>query len=156
MIKHRREITQNDNTANLKDNRIAFLKERIKISVFVALLYLLLSLLHVGCPIKYVSGISCPGCGMTRAWLSLLHLDFRAAFHFHPLFIIAPILIFLFLFEAFIKPKYYKLAMGAIISLFLVVYIIRLIFNNNEIVNIDIRSGIVIKLIYHIIVGGFK
>ena len=45
-------------------------------------------LLGITCPIKYVTGISCPGCGMTRAWLSLLRGDTAQAFAYHPLFLL--------------------------------------------------------------------
>jgi hypothetical protein len=37
------------------------------------------------CPTAFFLGIPCPGCGMTRAALALLHGDLRAAFGFHPL-----------------------------------------------------------------------
>jgi hypothetical protein len=37
------------------------------------------------CPMASSLGIPCPGCGLTRATLSLLHGDVRAALHFHPL-----------------------------------------------------------------------
>lgn len=50
----------------------------------------LLSLLGIGCPIRYFAGVSCPGCGMTRAWLEALQLDFAAAFAYHPLFWLVP------------------------------------------------------------------
>lgn len=43
------------------------------------------------CPFLFLWGIPCPGCGMTRAFLALLHLDFAAAFYYHPLF---PVVIF--------------------------------------------------------------
>ena len=33
----------------------------------------LLLLTGVGCPIRYVTGIPCPGCGMTRAAYLLMH-----------------------------------------------------------------------------------
>jgi hypothetical protein len=39
-----------------------------------------------GCPFLLVTGIPCPGCGMTRAILSALRFDFTAAFGYHPLF----------------------------------------------------------------------
>ena len=39
----------------------------------------------IGCPILYVIGIPCPGCGMTRAVLACLRLDFAAAFRYHPM-----------------------------------------------------------------------
>lgn len=37
-------------------------------------------------PYKYITGISCAGCGMTRAWIALLHFDINTAFMYHPLF----------------------------------------------------------------------
>lgn len=40
----------------------------------------------IGCPIKYVTGISCPSCGMTRAWYSVFQGDMQKAVYFHPLF----------------------------------------------------------------------
>jgi hypothetical protein len=36
------------------------------------------------CPFKALTGIPCPGCGMTRALLSLAKGDFQGAFHFNP------------------------------------------------------------------------
>jgi len=44
------------------------------------------------CPMAGVLGVPCPGCGLTRATLALLHGDVRGALHFHPLvFVIAPL-----------------------------------------------------------------
>jgi Protein of unknown function (DUF2752) len=37
------------------------------------------------CPMAGSLGIPCPGCGLTRATLALLHGDVRAALRFHPL-----------------------------------------------------------------------
>ena len=52
-----------------------------------------LAALGIGCPIKFITGISCPGCGMTRAWLEALRLDFDAALAYHPLFWTVPIVL---------------------------------------------------------------
>lgn len=38
------------------------------------------------CPSATMTGIPCPGCGLTRATLSALQGNFAEAFHFHPLF----------------------------------------------------------------------
>lgn len=38
-----------------------------------------------GCPFKRVTGIPCPGCGMTRAVRFLLHGDVASATAMHPL-----------------------------------------------------------------------
>ena len=49
-----------------------------------------LYLLDIGCVFRLMTGIPCPGCGMTRAWLAALRLDFAAAFAYHPLFWVVP------------------------------------------------------------------
>ena len=44
------------------------------------------------CPLASSFGIPCPGCGLTRATLALLHGNVRAALHFHPLvWLLAPL-----------------------------------------------------------------
>ena len=45
----------------------------------VIALYVALHLIGITCPIKYLTGISCPGCGMSRAYICLLRLDIRGA-----------------------------------------------------------------------------
>lgn len=48
--------------------------------------------LKLPCLIQYFFHIPCPGCGMTRAVLAALRLDFAAAFQLHPMFWSLPIL----------------------------------------------------------------
>lgn len=44
------------------------------------------------CPFKRLTGLNCPGCGMTHAFIGISHLDFRSAIKFNlfslPLFTI--------------------------------------------------------------------
>jgi uncharacterized protein DUF2752 len=37
------------------------------------------------CPFRLLTGLPCPGCGLTRSLVSLLHGDLSAAVFFHPL-----------------------------------------------------------------------
>ena len=46
-----------------------------------------------GCPFRNLTGIPCPGCGMTRAWFAFLRLDILTAFHYHPMFWSVPVLL---------------------------------------------------------------
>lgn len=107
---------------------------------------LLVYLLRIGCPIKFITGISCPGCGMTRAYYSLLHLDFKNAFYYHPLFWALPIIILLILFKDKINPKAFNFILWFIILLFLVIYVIRL-FSNNSAVIFEPSNSLIFKLI---------
>ncbi len=40
------------------------------------------------CPLALFAGLPCPGCGLTRATLALLHGDMGAALRFHPLVLV--------------------------------------------------------------------
>ena len=49
------------------------------------------------CPVKAITGLDCPGCGITRALFSIIELDFIRAIHNNLLiFILAPVLLYYF------------------------------------------------------------
>ena len=53
---------------------------------------------YIPCPIKFLTGFYCPGCGITRMILSILKGDLYQAFRYNPLvFILMPFIIFYFL-----------------------------------------------------------
>lgn len=59
------------------------------------------------CPFKFFTGLDCPGCGGQRALHAALHGEFRQAFSYNPLFLIAiPYVTLGILFEWF-RLKYY-------------------------------------------------
>lgn len=62
-------------------------------------------------------GVACPSCGMTRAYISLLHGDIYRAFYFHPLFWAVPFLLIFFK----NKKCFYFIA-----ALFFIVWIVRM------------------------------
>lgn len=52
--------------------------------------------IHLFCPIHKVLGVYCPGCGATRALLSLLHGRWMEALSYNPFFILSlPLLCYL-------------------------------------------------------------
>lgn len=130
-----------------REKPMDIVKSRLLLSLLILVFYTFLSLFNAGCPIKYFTGISSPGCGMTRAVLAALRLDFKAAFYYHPLFLLTPFMYFLFLFDFLFPPRIYKITWIMIIVIFLITYFYRLIVTKSDIVNIDIMSGIVLKLI---------
>lgn len=70
-----------------------FWRKILKISFVFVLVYSILYLLDTSCLVKYLIGIPCPGCGMTRATICALRLDFVKAFQYNRMFWIVPILI---------------------------------------------------------------
>ncbi len=51
-------------------------------------------MISTGCIIYRMTGICCPVCGTTRAWLYFFAGDFINAFAFNPFFIVIPFFIF--------------------------------------------------------------
>lgn len=50
----------------------------------------------VECPFHAITGLLCPGCGVTRMCIALMQLDFHAAFYYNQLiFILLPFFMFL-------------------------------------------------------------
>ena len=67
-------------------------KKELWITGFVLLICGLLLVFRPDCLIYSLFHIPCPSCGMTRAWIAALQLDFAQAFSFHPMFWSVPIL----------------------------------------------------------------
>ena len=56
-------------------------------------------LFQIPCPFLYFLHIPCLGCGMTRAYIRLLHLDIAGAFAMHAMFWSVPVLGLYYLFD---------------------------------------------------------
>ena len=123
------------------------LKEALPAICAVALIYLILYLAGIGCPIKFLTGISCMGCGMTRAYLSLLRLDFAGAFRYHPLFPIPVIAAILFLFRSRISQKIVKLLLFTTIVLFSIIYLLRILDPSDTVVVFEPANGAIARWI---------
>ena len=69
-------------------------KIAISIIAIIFLLLVVLKIIKVPCIFHEITGLYCPGCGITRMIISILNLDFYQAFRYNPLvFILSPLLI---------------------------------------------------------------
>ena len=118
----------------------------------VALFYIALYLITgEGCPIKCMTGISCPGCGMTRATFSALTLHFDRAFYYHPIWILPSAWVVLYLCRDRIPKTLYKAFAWVTILLFGIVYVLRMIDGSEPIVVFEPQNGIYFRLVRSVI-----
>ncbi len=113
----------------------------------VAAVYAVMRLLGITCPIKFVIGVSCPGCGMTRACLSALRFDFADAFYYHPLWIglIPASLVLLYLHQKR-KNKTFEVTLAIIGVIMISVYLYRMINGGSDVVVFELENGIVYRV----------
>lgn len=83
--------------------RIMFEIKDLKYKIFITFVLLLaisiMRVLSVPCIFLKITGIECLGCGMTRAWIEVLHLNFIGAFSTHMMFWSVPVLYLCFLLD---------------------------------------------------------
>jgi len=101
----------------------------IYLGIFAAVLLFFVFIYE--CPVYAVFGIRCPGCGITRAYISALQFDFSAAFAHHPLFfIVAPLVSYVLLRNKLKKPLDGKTETAILVTvtvLFAGVYVYRIL-----------------------------
>jgi hypothetical protein len=127
------------------------IKDAILAILAVAFVYTIFYITGIGCPIKFLTGVSCMGCGMTRAYLSLLHLDFAGAFLYHPLFPIPVIAAVIFLFRSRISQKIVKVLLFTTIVLFSIIYLLRISDPSDMVVVFEPANGAVVRGIHMIV-----
>lgn len=126
------------------------MKEDIKSIFGIAIVYFIIELLGVTCPIKFLTGISCAGCGISRACLSAFRGDFAMAFYYHPLFILVIPMVLIFLLKDKFSLKGQKALALIFAFTFLIAYVIRLIFFPNDIVCVKPLDGFIEKTVINI------
>ena len=113
---------------------------RIRLLILALFCIALLGIVYLGlnCPIRSLTGIPCPGCGMSRAWLAALRLDILGAFSYHPMFWSVPVLMAYCIFDGrIIRPIWLNWSLLGLIALGVAVrYIAVLVafFSGNTIV----------------------
>lgn len=93
MTQQHEAISEEEPEKSPKETAVSVLKNLLGIVAVIAVAAIILSVLHIGCPIKFATGLSCPGCGMFRAWMAFFALHPLEALAYHPLFWCVPIAI---------------------------------------------------------------
>lgn len=134
----------------MQNQTFSFQPHSIKILCLISITALFFLFSGIGCPIRWLTGISCPGCGITRAMLALLRLDFSAAFACHPLFwFLPPAFVYIIIGKHPLlgSDKNEKYFLIFVILITIAVYLFRLFFTENNIVFIDLHQGFMLKLL---------
>ena len=113
----------------------------------VVVLYVILESFGVTCPIKYITGLSCAGCGMSRAWIALLHFIIHEAFMYHLLFLLPPVVVIFMLLKSKINIKFYKIFMFTMAGAFVIVYLYRMFIGTGDIVVFEPQNNILFRII---------
>lgn len=126
-------------------------KKDIEAVAAVALLYGAMMALGITCPIKFLTGVSCAGCGMSRAWLSLLRGDMAGAFAYHPLFWLPPLAAAGFLWREKLPRAVFRAGAAVVCGLFLAVYAVRLLTPGDTVVVWAPAEGALYRLLSHVL-----
>lgn len=83
------------------------------------------------CPMVLITGYPCPGCGLTRAGVMLMQLDFAGAFKMQPFIYLIALFAGVFGWNRYVRKqkmgKYLKLFLGMIMIGMLLFYIWRML-----------------------------
>ena len=79
--------------------RITQPRQKLLLTAAAVVLVLAVWHFHLPCVYRFLFGLPCPGCGMTRAVMAALRLDFAAAFGYHWMFWSVPVGYLYFLFD---------------------------------------------------------
>ena len=125
------------------------LKEKLRryqdlllVAVVLAVYVHLSFVLTVKCPFRWLTGISCPGCGISRALLALVKLDLAAAWQAHPMIFylipVAPVLLIAYLRKA---KKLRETLLWITAGLMIAVYLYRLLVLHSPALAADWSQG---------------
>lgn len=95
------------------------------------IIFFILYILKIPCFFRFLTGVPCPSCGMTRAFMALIKLKLTDSFYYHPLLIPSLITAFIAIHGDVpifnINKKICDVYLWIFIIIFLAVYLFRLI-----------------------------
>ena len=127
------------------DNKRDRLRWPSRVALGISLLLIAAEYLLFGCPIRLLTGICCPGCGMSRAVWALCHLDVAAALHYHPLVFLLPAALIVWIFRKKIPKRAFYILCAVAGAVFLAVYVWRLL-SGSDVVYAHPEQGLIGRL----------
>ena len=121
---------------------LTILKSAAGFAAVIAFLYLT----GIGCPVRFVTGLSCPGCGLSRAWAELFRGNIRAAFAYHPLFWSIPLILIVLAPFTELSPKFRNIFSTIMAGLFIIVYVVRIVYHD-PVLTFQLSEGFIMKVI---------
>ena len=123
--------SQNNKPSKVK-TVISYILRDLAFCVGIVAVVLIMNLIFgVSCPTKLIFDLDCPFCGMTRAHIAALRLDFKSAMEYHSLFFLGLPFLFLITHDELFKGVWKKIYTSTVIImavLFIFRYLIVLMF----------------------------
>lgn len=130
-----------------KELRAGMTRKRVY-GMMIGVLVVIALLVFYRCPLRLFMGIPCPGCGMTRAFWSLLHFRIGEAFHNHPLFPVVIVVAGYYFLEKWGKIRFSQKTKQCFLILFsilfVIVYLIRL-WHGSDVVRFCPEEGVLYR-----------
>lgn len=126
------------------------MKKKVIIISILLIIFILLLLGIYKCPIKLIFGISCPLCGMTRAFFYAMQFNFKKAFYYHMLWpfvlvgIILHVLIEFKIVRLNKKIIYFLLYLFCLVNL---IYYFYRLFNDSNVVYFNFSKSLIYKIL---------
>ena len=134
------------------EGRRARIRRLVRLHLLLIAALLVYTFVIGRCPVFWLTGVPCPGCGMTRALLHAARLDFIGAFYYHPLwFAVPPALLYLAHQDAWRLPggkRTRQILIALLGAAFLAVYLYRLFWQANPAVRVDFGGSALARLFH--------
>lgn len=96
------------------------LKEYLILSIILIFFFILLLNQKLLCLFNQLTGLWCPGCGVTRMFFAMLELDFYKAFRYNPLVFIFMVFFLVYSIYSLIRYKKIKNVSNKVVIILLV------------------------------------
>ena len=107
---------------------------------------LIFFIFKIPCLSQLLFGMSCPGCGLTRAFLAVLSGDIALSFKMHPFWIaLIPCVVVGFILHLKKKEKAFYIFTVSAIVVYIGVWVVRLIMGD-PVVQFNLESGAIYRL----------